>query len=116
MGRGLLLSWSTGRYHRRCGTARPHLGECWPSRLVATAATIRLNTKRAPFGDRWGPPDTDLFSTAAVISRIAASEESLPTLFGGIVSFLLINQFTMSRTEASVHPPMAIPKITGPDT
>jgi hypothetical protein len=51
-----------------------------------------------------------------VSSRIAASEESLPTLVGVIVSLLLINQFAMSRTKASVNPPAAIPKITGADT
>jgi hypothetical protein len=35
---------------------------------------------------------------------------------GGIVSLLLINQFAMSQTKASVNPPAAIPKITGADT
>jgi hypothetical protein len=31
-------------------------------------------------------------------------------------SLLLINQFAMSRTKASVHPPAAIPKTTASDT
>src|SRR5262249_10654546 len=31
------------RSHRRCWPARPHLGERWPSRLVATAAEKRLS-------------------------------------------------------------------------
>jgi hypothetical protein len=57
-----------------------------------------------------------LNSTVAVSSRIAASEESLPTLFGGVVSLLLIDQFAMSRTKASVNPPAAIPKVSGTDT
>src|SRR5262249_11996486 len=62
-------------------------------------------------------PDNNPFnSTATVGSWIAASEESLPTLFGGVVSLLLIDQFAMSRTKASVHPPAAIPKIPGTDT
>ena len=34
------------RPHRRCWTARPDLGERWPSRLVATAAENRLSIKR----------------------------------------------------------------------
>ena len=57
-----------------------------------------------------------LISTATVGSRIAASEKSLPTLFGGVVSLMLIDQFAMSRTKARVHPPAAIPKISGTDT
>jgi hypothetical protein len=61
-------------------------------------------------------PEQSVNSTATVGSRIAASEESLPTLFGGVVSLLLIDQFAMSRTKASVHPPAAIPKISGTDT
>src|SRR5262245_12507180 len=52
-------------------------------------------------------------STAAVSSRMAASEESLPTVLCSVVSFLLIDQFAMSRTKASVNPPAAIPKISG---
>jgi hypothetical protein len=44
--------------------------------------------------------------------RIAASEESLPTLFGVVVSFLLIDQFAMRRTKASMNPPTAVPDIT----
>jgi hypothetical protein len=28
--------------HRRCWTARPDLGEWWPSRLVATAKTLAV--------------------------------------------------------------------------
>jgi hypothetical protein len=62
------------------------------------------------------PRSQSVNSTATVGSRIAASEKSLPTLFGGVVSLLLIDQFAMSRTKASVHPPAAIPKISGPDT
>jgi hypothetical protein len=42
------------------------------------------------------PDNNPLISTATVGSRIAASEESLPTLFGGIVSLTLIDQFAMS--------------------
>jgi hypothetical protein len=49
-------------------------------------------------------------------ARIAASEKGAPAVFGGFVSLLLINQFAMSRTKASVHPPAAIPKTTGADT
>jgi hypothetical protein len=34
------------RSHRWCWPARPDLGECWPSRLVATAAENRLSFRR----------------------------------------------------------------------
>jgi hypothetical protein len=55
-------------------------------------------------------------SPAAISLRIAASEESLPTVFGGVVSLLLIDQFAMSRAKANVNPPAAIPEITGANT
>jgi hypothetical protein len=37
-------AFAVPRSHRRCWTARPDLGERWPSRLVATAAEDCLNS------------------------------------------------------------------------
>jgi hypothetical protein len=44
--------------------------------------------------------------------RIAASEEGVPALFGGVVSLHLINAFATNRTKASMNPPTAVPDIT----
>jgi hypothetical protein len=40
----------------------------------------------------------------------------VPTVFGGLVSLLLINAFAMSWTKASVTPPAAAPQVAGADT
>jgi len=88
---------------------------------VGFGAFFRGNCKRTAMADcsrksTRAPRYQSVNSTAAVSPRIAASEEGLPTVFGGVISHLLINQFAMSRTKASVNPPAAIPKITGADT
>jgi len=45
-------------------------------------------------------------------SRIAASEEGVPAMFGGVVSLDLINGFTTNRTKSNMNPPTAVPYIT----
>jgi hypothetical protein len=44
--------------------------------------------------------------------QIAASQEGVPALFGGVVSLDLINAFATNRTKANVNPPTAGPYIT----
>jgi len=44
--------------------------------------------------------------------RIAASEEGVPALLGGVVSLDLINAFATNRTKANMSPPTPIPYIT----
>jgi hypothetical protein len=50
------------RLHRRCWTARPDLGDRWPSRLVATAAENCLNAQSVHFvcGSQPLPNNRDL--------------------------------------------------------
>ena len=45
-------------------------------------------------------------------SRIAASEEGVPAMFGGVVSLDLINAFATNRTKPNMNPPTAVPYIT----
>ena len=44
--------------------------------------------------------------------RIAASEEGVPALFGGVVSLDLINALATDRTKANMNPPTTVPYIT----
>jgi hypothetical protein len=44
--------------------------------------------------------------------QIAASQEGVPALFGGVVSLDLINAFATNRTKANMNPPTAVPYIT----
>jgi hypothetical protein len=46
----------------------------------------------------------------------AASQEGVPEMCLGVVSFQLVKSFTMGRTEANVNPPTAVPEIAGADT
>jgi hypothetical protein len=86
--------------------------------LVATAAENRLSFWRAIrtaasdcrtiaideyTRDTWGDHSAP---------RIAASEEGVPALFGGIVSLDLINALATSRTKANMNPPTAVPYTT----
>jgi hypothetical protein len=48
--------------------------------------------------------------------RIAASEEGVPAIFGGVVSLSLINSFATNRTKPNMDPPIAIPYIAEADT
>jgi hypothetical protein len=48
--------------------------------------------------------------------RIAASEEGVPAIFGGVLSLNLINSFAANRTKSNMNPPPAIPYITEADT
>src|SRR5262245_50155143 len=44
--------------------------------------------------------------------QLAASQEAVPALFGGVVSFDLINAFATNRTKANMNPTTAVPYIT----
>jgi hypothetical protein len=48
--------------------------------------------------------------------RIAASDEAVPAIFGGVVSLSLINSFATNRTKPNMNPPTAIPYIAEADT
>jgi hypothetical protein len=48
--------------------------------------------------------------------RIAASEEGVPAIFGGVLSLNLINSFATNRTKPNMNPPTAIPYITEADS
>jgi hypothetical protein len=45
-------------------------------------------------------------------SRIAASKEGVPAMFGDVVSLDLINAFATNRTKPNMNPPTAVPYIT----
>ena len=52
------------------------------------------------------------FEQTQSASRIAASEEGVPAMFGGVVSLDLINAFATNRTKPNMNAPTAVPYIT----
>src|SRR5262245_29510614 len=44
--------------------------------------------------------------------QIAASQERVPALFGGVVLLDLVNPFATNRTKPNMNPPTAVPYIT----
>jgi len=75
--------------------------------LAARQPTYRLSPPGAPYQLAGG---CNLGKQSA--PQIAASQEGVPALFGGVVSLNLINAFATNRTKTNMNPPTAVPYIT----
>jgi|SRR6516165_10127467 hypothetical protein len=111
------------RSHRRCWPSGPHLGERWPSRLVATAEEDRLSFRRNPHTS---------FAAASDCRTIAIYEYTPKTpprpSSGGVTAALAVfssasgaacmqAQATRFRPPLAFHPRCgrcAIKRIAGP--
>jgi hypothetical protein len=47
---------------------------------------------------------------------MAANEQGVPAMCGGVVLLQFVKSLTMSRTKTNVNPPAAVPQITEADT
>src|SRR5262249_16685080 len=105
---------------RRSKRAQVELFPAWAVKPLFLAPRLRHargSSGSRPSDDQGAAPSKNpVIPKAPVASRFPPAEEARQTALAGVVSLMLIDQFAMSRTKARVHPPAAIPKISGTDT